>query len=82
MAEARTMSPPPSDLVNIEVDGVPMKARKGAMIIHVTDAGGIYVPRFCYHEKLPSRPTAACAWSRWRRRRSRCRPAPRRSPRA
>ena len=40
------------ELVNIEVDGVPMKARKGQMLIHVTDAQGIYVPRFCYHEKL------------------------------
>ncbi|HVN42589.1 MAG TPA: NADH-quinone oxidoreductase subunit NuoG, partial [Steroidobacteraceae bacterium] len=40
------------ELVNIEVDGVPVKARKGAMLIHATDANGIYVPRFCYHEKL------------------------------
>jgi NADH-quinone oxidoreductase subunit G len=40
------------ELVNIEVDGVPLKARKGAMIIQVTDAAGVYVPRFCYHEKL------------------------------
>ena len=42
-----------TDEVNIEVNGVPMKARKGAMIIHVTDAHDVYVPRFCYHEKLP-----------------------------
>jgi NADH-quinone oxidoreductase subunit G len=40
------------DLVNIEVDGKPLKARKGQMLIHVTDASGIYVPRFCYHDKL------------------------------
>ena len=40
------------ELVNIEVDGVPVKARKGAMLIQVTDAQGIYVPRFCYHDKL------------------------------
>jgi NADH-quinone oxidoreductase subunit G len=44
---------PPSDLVNVEVNGVPVKGRKGAMIIHVTDANGAYVPRFCYHDKLP-----------------------------
>jgi NADH-quinone oxidoreductase subunit G len=42
-----------TDEVNIEVNGVPMKARKGAMIIHVTDANDVYVPRFCYHDKLP-----------------------------
>ncbi len=40
------------DQVNIEVNGVPMKARKGQMIIQVTDAQDVYVPRFCYHEKL------------------------------
>jgi NADH-quinone oxidoreductase subunit G len=40
------------ELVNIEVNGVAMKAKKGAMIIQVTDAAGVYVPRFCYHEKL------------------------------
>lgn len=40
------------DLVNIEVNGVPMQARKGQMLIEVTDAHDVYVPRFCYHEKL------------------------------
>jgi NADH-quinone oxidoreductase subunit G len=40
------------DLVNIEVDGRPLKARKGQMLIDVTDAAGIYIPRFCYHPKL------------------------------
>ncbi len=40
------------DQVNIEVNGVPMKARKGQMVIQVTDAHDVYVPRFCYHEKL------------------------------
>jgi NADH-quinone oxidoreductase subunit G len=46
-------SAPPSDEVNIEVNGVPMQARKGQMLIQVTDANDVYVPRFCYHEKLP-----------------------------
>ncbi len=40
------------DLVNIEVNGVPLKARKGQMIMQVTDAADIYIPRFCYHQKL------------------------------
>jgi NADH-quinone oxidoreductase subunit G len=40
------------EFVNMEVDGVPVKARKGEMIIRVTDANDKYVPRFCYHEKL------------------------------
>ena len=40
------------DQVNIEVDGVALKAKKGAMIMQVTDPIGVYIPRFCYHEKL------------------------------
>jgi NADH-quinone oxidoreductase subunit G len=43
---------PTSDTVTITVDGVPMKAKKGEMLIRVTDANDVYVPRFCYHEKL------------------------------
>jgi len=40
------------DVVNIEVDGKPVEAKRGQMVIEVTDAVGAYVPRFCYHEKL------------------------------
>jgi NADH-quinone oxidoreductase subunit G len=40
------------EFVNIEVDGVPVKAHKGEALIRVTDRIGTYVPRFCYHEKL------------------------------
>jgi NADH-quinone oxidoreductase subunit G len=40
------------DTVNIEVNGVPLKARKGQMIMQVTDPANIYIPRFCYHDKL------------------------------
>ena len=43
---------PAADLLNIEIDGKPYKARKGAMIIEVADAAGISIPRFCYHKKL------------------------------
>ncbi len=41
------------DTVTVDIDGVQYPARKGAMIIEVTDANGISVPRFCYHKKLP-----------------------------
>jgi NADH-quinone oxidoreductase subunit G len=40
------------DIVNMEVDGKPVEARPGQMVIEVTDRVGAYVPRFCYHEKL------------------------------
>jgi NADH-quinone oxidoreductase subunit G len=40
------------NLVNLEVNGVRLTARKGQMIMQVTDPADIYIPRFCYHEKL------------------------------
>jgi len=43
---------PAEDAVNIEINGQPCQARRGAMIIEVTDALGVTVPRFCYHKKL------------------------------
>ena len=41
------------DMVTITVDGQEMQAPKGAMLIEVTDAHNVKVPRFCYHKKLP-----------------------------
>jgi NADH-quinone oxidoreductase subunit G len=54
MSAQSTAATPPADpnVVNIEVNGVPLRARKGQMIIEVTDQADIYVPRFCYHRKL------------------------------
>src|SRR3989344_2662776 len=52
-AKPETMkAPPAADTVTIEVDGRKIAARKGEMLIKVTDAAGIYIPRFCYHHKL------------------------------
>ncbi|MBK9131046.1 MAG: NADH-quinone oxidoreductase subunit G [Gammaproteobacteria bacterium] len=38
--------------VNLTIDGVRCKARRGDMIIEAADAAGIIIPRFCYHKKL------------------------------
>ncbi|MEL6367696.1 MAG: NADH-quinone oxidoreductase subunit NuoG [Pseudomonadota bacterium] len=38
--------------IKLEVDGQEVEARRGQMLIEVTDKLGAYVPRFCYHEKL------------------------------
>jgi NADH-quinone oxidoreductase subunit G len=51
-AQPTTPATPP-DAVNIEINGVPMQAKKGSMIIHAADKAGMAIPRFCYHEKLP-----------------------------
>lgn len=42
-----------AEMVTIEIDGVEMQAPKGAMIIEAADDANIYIPRFCYHKKLP-----------------------------
>ncbi|HHJ36575.1 MAG TPA: NADH dehydrogenase (quinone) subunit G [Gammaproteobacteria bacterium] len=46
------MSDATEDMVTITVDGQEVQAAKGAMLIEVTDAHDIKVPRFCYHKKL------------------------------
>jgi len=40
------------DKITIEVDGQSLEATPGQMLIEVTDAAGITVPRFCYHKHL------------------------------
>lgn len=40
------------DWVKIEVNGEQLEAKKGSMLIEVTDAVGVKIPRFCYHKKL------------------------------
>lgn len=39
-------------MVNIEIDGIPLKVDSAKMIIQVADEAGIDIPRFCYHKKL------------------------------
>ena len=38
--------------VTIEINGMPVDATAGQMLIEVTDREDAYVPRFCYHKKL------------------------------
>jgi NADH-quinone oxidoreductase subunit G len=53
MSAQPTIPNTPPDSVNIEINGVPILAPKGSMIIHAADKAGMAIPRFCYHEKLP-----------------------------
>lgn len=39
-------------MATIEIDGKTYEAQPGQMLIEVTDANGIDIPRFCYHKKL------------------------------
>ncbi|MEO5573143.1 MAG: NADH-quinone oxidoreductase subunit NuoG [Gammaproteobacteria bacterium] len=40
-------------MIDIEINGMPIRARDGAMVIEAADEAGIAIPRFCYHKKLP-----------------------------
>ncbi|MFQ5634131.1 MAG: NADH-quinone oxidoreductase subunit NuoG [Gammaproteobacteria bacterium] len=40
------------DTFKIQVNGQELDARPGQMLIEVTDAADVYIPRFCYHGKL------------------------------
>lgn len=39
-------------MVNIEIDGIPLKVDSTKMVIQAADEAGIDIPRFCYHKKL------------------------------
>ncbi len=39
-------------MAKIEIDGKQLEVRDGIMLIQAADEAGIYIPRFCYHEKL------------------------------
>ena len=41
-----------TDTVNIEINGIPVEVRTGAMVIEAADDAGVTIPRFCYHKKL------------------------------
>ncbi len=40
------------DLVSFTVNDIELTAPKGSTLIKATDAAGIHIPRFCYHDKL------------------------------
>lgn len=40
--------------VNITVNGTAVVARKGQLVIEAAEAVGVYIPRFCYHERMSS----------------------------
>jgi NADH-quinone oxidoreductase subunit G len=43
---------PDPNAVEITVDGVPVTARKGELLIEAIGRADVYVPRFCYHERM------------------------------
>ena len=39
-------------MAEINIDGQQVSIADGSVVMHATDAAGIYVPHFCYHKKL------------------------------
>src|SRR5687767_9664337 len=46
------------ETVTIILDGVPVEAKKGEMIIAAAERAGNYIPRFCYHPRM--KPVGVC----------------------
>jgi NADH-quinone oxidoreductase subunit G len=40
--------------ISITVDGRPVQARKGELIISAAERAGVFIPRFCYHPRMKS----------------------------
>jgi NADH-quinone oxidoreductase subunit G len=43
-----------TEAVAITVNGKPVEARKGELVIAAAERAGVYVPRFCYHPRMSS----------------------------
>ena len=50
--------PPGPDAVTVTIDGRPLPARRGELLIEAAQEHGIYIPRFCWHERL--KPVGMC----------------------
>jgi NADH-quinone oxidoreductase subunit G len=48
----------PAETVSITVDGTPIEARKGELVIAAAERNGVYIPRFCYHPRM--QPVGMC----------------------
>ena len=47
-----------TDTLSIVVDGRPVEARPGEMVIAAAERAGTYIPRFCYHPRM--KPVGMC----------------------
>ncbi|MGI9609663.1 MAG: NADH-quinone oxidoreductase subunit NuoG, partial [Acidimicrobiia bacterium] len=46
------------ETISITVDGNPVEAKPGQLVIEACEDAGVYIPRFCYHERM--RPVGMC----------------------
>jgi len=41
------------NLVTLSIDGREIKAKSGELLIEAAEKAGVFIPRFCYHNRLP-----------------------------
>ena len=58
MSDASDVKAAPPDAVTIILDGRPVTAKPGEMIIAAAERAGVYIPRFCYHPRM--KPVGMC----------------------
>lgn len=49
---ARVHFPNPDDVIEVFVDGYPVKIPKGMTVLQACEIAGVDIPRFCYHSRL------------------------------
>ena len=49
---------PAKDTVTVTVDGMTFEAKKGELLIKAAQEHGVYIPRFCWHERM--KPVGMC----------------------
>lgn len=52
VAGARVHYPNPDDVIEVFVDGYPVKIPKGMTVLQACEVAGVDIPRFCYHSRL------------------------------
>ncbi|PWA40400.1 beta-grasp domain-containing protein [Artemisia annua] len=52
IAGARVHIPNPEDVIEVFVDGYPVKIPKGMTVLQACSLAGVDIPRFCYHDRL------------------------------
>lgn len=40
------------DEVELKIDGIPVSIERGSSIIQAAEKAGVYIPRYCYHDRL------------------------------
>jgi NADH-quinone oxidoreductase subunit G len=49
-----TSEAPPVEGVAVTINGKPVVAEKGELVIEAAEKAGVYIPRFCYHPRMES----------------------------